>query len=59
VDSALEEVLSDDYTAGGAIFVAAGSVTVLVAIIGVIGAYKKYKYLLLMVRSNICQSEIV
>jgi len=49
VESALEEVLSDDYTAGGAIFVAAGSATIIVAILGVIGAYKKYKYLLLLV----------
>ena len=52
MDSALEEVLSDDYTAGGAIFVVAGFATVVVAIVGMIGAYKKYKSLLLMVCTN-------
>ena len=49
----LKEVLSDRYTAGGAIFVAAGVITIFVSFIGILGAARKYKYALLMVCSRV------
>ena len=49
MESKLEEVLSEDYTAGGAIFIAAGTITIFVSLLGIIGAAKQYKYILLMV----------
>jgi len=49
IEDRLEEVVSERYTVGGAIFVAAGAITIVVSLLGIVGAAKKYKYLLLMV----------
>ena len=49
----LEEVLSERYTVGGAIFVAAGAITIFVTLLGILGAAKKYKYAILVVCNNV------
>jgi len=49
VESALEEVLSEDYTGGGALFIACGVLLVAVSIVGIIGAWGKWRPLLLTV----------
>ncbi|XP_065910169.1 23 kDa integral membrane protein-like [Dysidea avara] len=48
VESALEEVLSEDYTSGGALFIVCGIMLVAVSIVGVIGAWGKWRLLLLV-----------
>ena len=49
IESALEEVLSEDYTSGGALFIACGALLVGVAIVGCLGAFFKWRPILLAV----------
>lgn len=49
MEDRLKEVLSEEYTAAGAIFIAVGVVTIFVSLIGILGAVKNYKYLIFMV----------
>lgn len=48
VESALEEVLSEDYTSGGALFIACGVLLVAVSIVGCLGAFCKWRPVLLI-----------
>jgi len=49
VESALEEVLSEDYTSGGALFIACGGLLLGVSIVGCVGAFFKWRPILLAV----------
>lgn len=59
VESALEEVLSEDYTSGGALFIACGALLVGVSIVGCLGAYFKWRPLLLAVSKMFSHHRII
>ena len=52
VESALEEVLSEDYTSGGALFIACGGLLIGVSFVGCLGAFFKWRPILLVVSSG-------
>lgn len=49
MEDRIKEVVSDRYTVGGIIFITAGVITTVLSLLGILGAIKKFKYMLLMV----------